>query len=225
MSDSDQGGSYVEVTERSWLGRLAGSFMAAIFGLVLFFASFVVLYWNEGRAVEAITSLGAGARNAVTVISDKLDPANQGKLVYLTGTATVAGPPVDSLFKLAPADAIRLRRHVEMYQWREHEETRTERRTGGGETTVKTYSYNREWSDSAIDSGKFKQPGGHGNPAMNVRNTDFAAQTTRIGAYQIDRALVGELGGLKPLADILPLVLARLGVGALQSVGETREPN
>ena len=31
--------------------------------------------------------------------------------------------------------------------------------------------------------------------------------------------------GLKPLADVLPLVLARLGVGALQSVGETREPN
>ena len=31
--------------------------------------------------------------------------------------------------------------------------------------------------------------------------------------------------GLKPLADVLPLVLARLGVGDLQSVGETREPN
>jgi hypothetical protein len=31
--------------------------------------------------------------------------------------------------------------------------------------------------------------------------------------------------GLKPLADVLPLVLARLGIGALQSVDETREPN
>jgi transposase len=31
--------------------------------------------------------------------------------------------------------------------------------------------------------------------------------------------------GVKPLADVLPLVLARLGVGALQSQGETREPN
>jgi len=31
--------------------------------------------------------------------------------------------------------------------------------------------------------------------------------------------------GVKPLADILPFVLARLGVGDLQSVGETREPN
>jgi transposase len=32
-------------------------------------------------------------------------------------------------------------------------------------------------------------------------------------------------GGLKKLADILPLVLARLGVGALQSTDETQEPN
>ena len=55
---SDQ---FTEVTTEGWLQRLGGSLVAALIGLILVPASIVLLYWNEGRAVNAIRALERGA--------------------------------------------------------------------------------------------------------------------------------------------------------------------
>jgi len=73
MSDS-----FTEVTQTSWLGQLGGSFAALIIGILLFFGSFIVLWVNEGRAVDAYNTLNAGASMVVSVSENAVDPANQG---------------------------------------------------------------------------------------------------------------------------------------------------
>lgn len=192
--------SVTEVSEQSWLGRLAGSFVAALIGFVLFLASFVLLYWNEGRAVAEIDSLNAGARSVVSVPADAIDRAHEGQLVHVTATAAVDGTLTDPVFHVGQAGAMRLRRHVEMYQWHEHEETKTEKRIGGGETKVTTYTYAKEWSEAPIDPAKFKKPGGHANPPMPMRSAVFEADAVKLGAYRLDASLVKQMSGFKAYA-------------------------
>ncbi|MDR3514801.1 MAG: TMEM43 family protein [Azospirillaceae bacterium] len=202
MSDdfSGPGETFVEVTQRSWLGRAAGSLIAVVIGLILFLGSFPVLIWNEGRAVAAIDTLNAGARSVVSVAADHIDPVHDGHLVHVTGVATVDHPAVDPVFGVAPVNAVRLRRHVEMYQWQEHKESQTDKQLGGGETTRTTYQYRKVWSETAIDSAGFKQPNGHGNAVMPLHSTMFDANGVRLGAFHLDEGLIGQMSGFKTLA-------------------------
>ena len=68
---------------------------------------------------------------------------------------------------------------------------------GGGETTTKTYTYTKEWSDTAIDSSKFKQPGGHANPGMTLRSVTADAGAVHLGVFRLDAALVDKLSAWK----------------------------
>ena len=54
---SDQ---FTEVSTEGWGQRLGGSLIAALIGLILVPASIVLLYWNEGRVVDAIRALERG---------------------------------------------------------------------------------------------------------------------------------------------------------------------
>jgi hypothetical protein len=61
-------------------------------------------------------------------------------------------PIYDSDFNVSVANAVKLSRSVEMYQWVESSTTNN---------NVTTYNYRQEWRSSVIDSGMFHQPGGH----------------------------------------------------------------
>ncbi len=203
MSDdgsADFSGSYTEISQQSWLQQLAGSLIGAVVGLLLFLASFVVLFWNEGHAVAEMNSLNAGAKSVVSVPADRPDPANEGRLVHVTGLASVTRAAADPVFHVAPADALRLRRKVSAYQWEEHAETSTEKSLGGGETKRTTYTYRKVWSDKVINSSEFKQPAGHTNPAFPLRTTVFDAQGARLGGFTLDPSVMGKLTGFKGLA-------------------------
>ena len=86
----------------------------------------------------------------------------EGKFVHVTGEAATDEVLEDTDFGVS-AIAIRLTRKTEMYQWRENQSSQTRKTLGGGTETVTTYSYEKDWSDRAIDSGRFHDPG-HDNP-------------------------------------------------------------
>ena len=72
---SDQ---FNEVTTEGWGQRLAGSLIAALIGLLLVPASVILLYWNEGRAVDAIRALNRGAAAIVEVSAGTMDTNANG---------------------------------------------------------------------------------------------------------------------------------------------------
>ncbi|HEY9568902.1 MAG TPA: hypothetical protein VIR38_12480, partial [Thalassobaculum sp.] len=90
--------SVTVVTEKSWGARLGGSLAGALIGILLFFGSFFLLVWNEGRAVDAIVALDTGAGMVVAVAAGAVDPANEGRLVHVSATATAAAPLLDPVF-------------------------------------------------------------------------------------------------------------------------------
>jgi hypothetical protein len=167
-------------------------------GLILFVAAFPLLFWNEGRAVKRYKTLKEGGGAVVSVAADSVDPANEGRLVHLTGKAETDDVLTDAAFGVT-ANAVKLRRTVEMYQWEQNEQSETKKKIGGGTETVTSYTYAKTWSDHAISSADFKKPG-HENPgAMPYESEEWVAANVTLGAFSLSRSLVGRISGYEPL--------------------------
>ncbi|WPD22536.1 MAG: TMEM43 family protein [Candidatus Electrothrix scaldis] len=196
MSDD----SYTEVTSESWFGRIGGALKGIIFGFILFLGAFPLLFWNEGRAVKTYKTLKEGGGAVISVASDQVDPANEGKLIHLSDRAYTEEVLTDPVFGVAE-NALRLRRKVEMYQWKESSKSETQKKLGGGTETVTTYSYSKTWSDDVIRSSSFKKSGGHENPgAMPYNSEEQTAKQVTLGAFQLSSSQVQRINQFQSLA-------------------------
>lgn len=183
-----------KTTSVSWFERIKQSVLGALIGFILVLGAVVLLFWNEGRAVTTARSLAEGASDVVSVPSTAIDPANNGRLVHVSGTVTTDEIPVDEEFGVA-VKGIRLVRTVEMYQWHENTSEETRKSLGGGEETVTTYGYATGWSDQPIDSSRFEQPAGHDNPWMEFKSAAFQVSEARLDAFALDATVLDEIGG------------------------------
>ena len=184
---------FTEVTTQSWWDRIMGGFVAALIGLVLVPLAVIVLYWNEGRAVDAIRALGRGAASIVEISAAVLDPAAEGKLVHLTGLLKPSVAAQDPVFGVSGDGLLRLARRVEMFQWTEETSSTSQSNVGGSKTTEKTYSYKKTWSETANNSAHFNARNGHQNPAMPVASQVFTSGNARLGAYKVATPLLERL--------------------------------
>src|SRR5215470_2945704 len=113
MSDT-----FTEITQKGWTSRIGESIKGVLIGIVLIGLSCVGLFWNEGRAVQTAKSLAEGEGLVVSVDASKVDPANEGKLVHVTGDMKAGVQPKDAEFGVT-AEGLRLFRTAEMFQWKE----------------------------------------------------------------------------------------------------------
>lgn len=186
--------SFTETTSTGWFGRIGSSIKGVLVGLVMIVISVVVLFWNEGRAVKTERTLEEGAKGVVSISADAVDEGKQGKLVHLTGMAKATGELSDPVLGIK-VEALKLRRNVEMYQWKEESKSETRKKLGGGEETVTTYSYVKDWAGDFIDSSKFKNQAGHENPRLPMESEDWTATPITVGAYTLSPGLAGQIGG------------------------------
>lgn len=181
--------SFVETSSSSWLSRIAGSITGVLFGIVFVIGSIVLLFWNEGRAVQTARSLSEGGKVVVDAAPAPVDPGNEGKLVHVTGDAKAAAPIADRTFSVSAA-ALRLVRVAEMYQWEEDKHQETRKSIGGSEETVTTYTYKKVWSDRAIDSQTFRHADGHSNPQKQYNRLDMTAADATLGSFKLSGAVL-----------------------------------
>lgn len=189
-------------THTSWFSRLGSAFRGVLTGIVITLAALGVLFWNEGRTVDGIRLNKEGSAAVVPVSASRVDPANEGRLIHLTAPAQAEGIRQDSALGIS-SDALVLARKVEYYQWHESRKQETRTKLGGGEESVTTYSYDRQWSGMAQDSSGFQQAAGHQNPAPTLKNAEFRAERGRVGAFAIDDKVLNSLTADQPLS-LLP---------------------
>jgi hypothetical protein len=169
-------------------------------GILLFLIAFPLLFWNEGRAVQTYQALVEGAGAVVSVAADKVDAANEGKLIHLSGLATTDEKLSDPDFGIS-ANALILNRNVEMYQWTEEKSTKTTKNLGGSTTDETTYSYQKEWSSSLIASDNFKESSGHENPSSMLYNANqWVAKNATVGAFKLPENIVTSINNSESLA-------------------------
>src|SRR5258708_39965505 len=96
MGDDYSSDSVTEVTTTGWLQRIGQSIVGALIGILLVIGSIILLWWNEGRAVEAIRALDRGAKQLIEAQADAVDTAKEGKLVHLSGAMETKAPARDT---------------------------------------------------------------------------------------------------------------------------------
>jgi len=189
-----------ETTHKSYLNRVGGSFGGVIVGLILFFGSFVALWWNEGNFVRTARGLDEGKGAVVQLDAPKVKAENDGKLIYLTGRSETSETLRDPVFGIG-SQALLLSRNVEMFQWKETKETKSRENLGGSEDTVTTYTYSKEWSDEAVASSDFKEPTGHTNPgSFPYPQNQQVAQNATVGEFTLNESVIKKIGGEKAVS-------------------------
>ena len=153
---------------------------------------------NEENSARSHAGLSELSRLAVTVPADQVDAGNEGKPVHLTGNAVTEEVLKDELFQVS-ATALRLITSVRMFQWHEDATTETKTTAGGGEKTVTTYEYKKDWSSYPIDSSSFSYPEGHENPPMPYQSAELLTEKATVGAFRLNEDLVSQIGGEVPL--------------------------
>lgn len=188
FNGADRQDSYTEVTEQGWLSRLFSSVFSAIFGVIIFFGSFVVLYMNEGSVDESKL-----AKNAVEVNAASPSSGAVGKFVAATGPLKTSAKLGDEY--LAADNYVTLSRKAEMYAWVESKHEKKEKKVGGGERTITTYEYDQQWTSSPESSNSFKKQAGHYNPTMNVKGDTWKADAASLGSLSLDMKAISLPGG------------------------------
>jgi hypothetical protein len=188
-------GVITEVTNQSIFGRIGNSIVGMLFGFVLLAVSVILLFWNEGRAVATAKSLREGAATVIDVPAENINSANESKLIHVTGETAVTEPLQDPIFNISEK-ALRLRRNIEVYVWKEKKESKSRDKIGGGKETTTTYSYEKAWSPDLIKSGSFKSAEDHQNPTrLEIPKKEFVANNATLGQFRLTPQIIEKVEG------------------------------
>jgi len=174
--------SFSQITTTGYGNRIVNSLKGVVIGLILFVASFGLLYWNEGRVDLSTIAKTATEISSATV---NTDPSLRGKLVSTTGVVNSNQMIGDNLF-LNSDKFIAAERKVEMYSWKEESESHSQKNMGGSQTTETTYTYSKDWEENPTSSSDFKHPEGHENPQKSLDSSTNKATAATIGVYNFD---------------------------------------
>ena len=186
-------------TSTSWFSRLGSAIKGVLFGFVLILVSIALLSWNEGRSIKSIRTNNEGAGAVVSVPANRVDPANEGKLIHLSAPAMAEGQRTDEQLGIS-AEGLILSRSVEYFQWVEKSQSETKTKLGGGQETVTTYSYTTEWTNAPQDSSSFNQPQGHENPVATLKDGEFVAASATVGSFKASSDVIGRVSADTPYA-------------------------
>jgi len=164
-----------QITKTGYFKRIGDSIKGIVFGLVLFIASFAVLYMNEGRVDVSDISVNALPASIET----------DQQHVYLTDVVKTEEKLGDGMF-LKNGDYLALKRDTEVYAWAERSESTSDTSVGGSETTETTYTYSKKWLSSAPDSASFQIVDGHQNVPKSIDGSDSFVSTATIGGYGLN---------------------------------------
>lgn len=194
--------AYQTVTTTSYGSRLKKSLGGVGAGFLMLVIGTVLLFWNEKRTVYT-TRMIKEAEGVCVELDDinAVNPEFNGKMIHASGLATTADILTDDVFGVSE-NAIKLNRSVEYYQWVEHSKTETKDKIGGGQETITTYTYDRQWVSSPVNSANFADPDYRGvnEILVEIPAQRLVAENVSFGAYRFPEALTNQMNSTVPVA-------------------------
>ncbi len=167
--------------------------------LLLFLGAFVLLFFNERRAVRFYQSIGVGEGAVTSVRMDRIDPTNDGKLVHVTGLATTGEILTDPVYGVS-ANAIRFRRDVRVYKpvAGARDEPQEEGETGAGSSDREAQGI---WSepDNEINRSLLAVDEPRNRSFRPFARWKAEAQRVTLGAFFLPTQLVEQLDRFRPM--------------------------
>lgn len=196
-------GTFTEVEYESYCERMQNAFAGVCVGFLLFFGSWPFLFWNEGRAVSRQEDLDEGRgilqQVGLTTINATIDKALDSKLIYVTGVIDGGNDVLyDNLFDINVTDetggAVKYGRNSQMYQWKQRSETKTTKLSNGKTKKETTYSYEKVWSSSLIDSSNFKRQVTPSNPtSFLVPGSKLVSNDIGLGPFSLSADITSQI--------------------------------
>lgn len=149
-------------TTKSYWGRVWDAFKWVFLWFLLIIGSISLLWWNEWNSVKISAGLNEGQKNTIEWKINSLDPSLDWKLIHIIWKADTKEILNDTNFWIE-LNAIKLYREVEMYQWKEFQDTESKDNADGSVTTKTTYTYDKVWSDEKLNSSNYHESN-HSNP-------------------------------------------------------------
>ena len=196
---------FTSVVTKGYGSRIINSIKGIVVGLILFVASFGVLFVNEGRVDQSKI-----AKKSLEISGSELPRDKSEFFASVTGPVTTEESLGDGSMLLA-GKYLSISKQAEMYAWVEKAEEKSETSMGGSETTTTTYTYVKEWTAKPADSSTFHESASHHNPPMTAVSGNYQVGTMKVGVYSLDGKSVS-----LPAGDKLPLTstMLALPVGA-----------
>merc|ERR1712113_266203 len=94
-----------------------------------------------------------------------------------------------------------------MYQYVEKKTTKTRDLPDGGKEEFTTFTYEKEWRDTWIDSDGFDDRYGHENPPFFVHSAIYEAKHVQLGDYELPEELIGKMSAYQPCTDAQVLIV------------------
>ena len=168
-----------------------------IFGLFLIPFSMVMLWKNEAKLVTYMKLLTKGQEAVKTLDFENPDDANEFDLAHMTGTTVNTDEIEDKEFGIKVPNSYRLKRKVEMYQWKEHVEYGARDRNGNEDRNARDYTYEKVWSEEKISSAGFAWSAfDHTNPDNEWPFTSqtLEAKEVKFGKFNLTANQISRLG-------------------------------
>lgn len=184
--------AYTETKTTSYGSRVKSSCGGIGFGILLFIAGTVLLWWNEGRTVKTGDMLDEAREVCKEMVNpDKKDAALEGELVCGSAMATTEDSLIDAQFGIG-AKAISISRKVEYYQWVEESHSESKDKLGGKQETTTTYTYSKAWVSTPTESADFKDPAYQKKNFVltTIEPEQQYAQNVTFGAYKLSESLI-----------------------------------
>ena len=163
--------------------KIGDSFKGIIGGFVCILIGIVLLWWNEGNNVKNLKTTAELEKLYKDVKSDSIDSSNEGTLVAVSGKLFNDEELTDTDFNITIKTPIMYRK-VEVYQWVEKEDTTDD---------VTTYSYDKEWSETLIDSSDFHKSG-YDNPTTKLYESEtYTSSDVKVGVFSLTSKQVSML--------------------------------
>lgn len=162
------------------------NFGSLVIGIILFFAAFGLLWWNEENSAKKINIANYTNKHAIEVSSSSIQRDNDKKLIATNGQALTSSILTDGL--VTSPNTLVLERTVKMYQWIEESED--------GKTV-----YKKDWSDTEQNSDEFEDKI-HKNPKFTIYSNEYIAPKATLGQYDLSEKQISLIDAQKEFSNL-----------------------
>lgn len=155
-------------------GFIICSAAGIIAGIIICIISAAFLFKTEKNYINILKQYDYAVENIIEVSPNIISPANEDKLVHVSGIIKTGKTLTDSIVVIP--QAVVLERNTETFQWKEIKDR---------DADNTKYLYSKVWNRELIDSSKFHKSG-HTNP-KHVKYSDKKIYSTKaaLGKYVI----------------------------------------
>ena len=195
----------MDVADNPGIGSIK-SVPKMLVGILLVAAAIAGAYFAEQDTTRRYVIYMDGPGSASVLTSPQLSALSEGKLVYFFGNISTDSELRDR--QLGVADkAIKFRRKVEVYQWKEDKVTGGVENPETGEILNKeNYKYTKDWMEGLLETLSFKKPIDpetneyRVNPSRALfESNEIKSSEVKVGDFKLPEGIIENFGEYEPV--------------------------